>query len=94
MFVPYTRGSGLAKQVGDAEEKMESRTGYKIKIVERSGTTLMDILHKSKPWKGMDCGQEGCMLCWTMQAELSLFITCQAKEEKEIEKEFNGDAAK
>ena len=45
MFVLYTRGSGLAKQVGDAEEKMESRTGYKLKIVERSGTTLMDILH-------------------------------------------------
>ena len=51
MFVPYTRGSGLAREIREAEEKMESLTGYRLKIVERSGTSLMDILHKSNTWK-------------------------------------------
>ena len=65
LFVPYTLGSELAKRMRAAEEKLMEMTGYKLKIVERSGTKLEEILHKADPWQGQDCGREMCMLCQT-----------------------------
>ena len=67
MFVPYTVGGELAKQLRQAEEELGARTGYKIKIVERTGTKLEDMLHKSNPWQGQDCGRPQCILCETKQ---------------------------
>ena len=49
MFVPYTVGSILAKQMRDAENTLQSMTGYRLKIVERAGTKLEDILTKADP---------------------------------------------
>ena len=45
MFVSYTVGSELAKRMRDAEETLLEMTGYKLKIVERAGLKLEDILH-------------------------------------------------
>ena len=55
MFVPYTKHSELAARLRDNEEKMETMTGYKISIVEKGGTKLLDILTKANPWAGEDC---------------------------------------
>ena len=55
MFVPYTKHSELASRLRDSEETMEKMTGYKLKIVEKGGTKLTDILHKVNPWAGQDC---------------------------------------
>ena len=49
MFVPYTRHSELAAKLRENEEKMEQLTGYRIKIVKKGGTKLVDVLHKSNP---------------------------------------------
>ena len=65
LFVPYTVGSLLAKRLREAEENLLVSTGYKIKIVERSGTKLEDLLHSSDPFKGQDCNRQECMLCET-----------------------------
>ena len=65
MFIPYTVGGELAKQLRQAEEELGRRTGYKIKIVERTGTKLEDMLHKSNPWQGQDCERPGCLICLT-----------------------------
>ena len=65
MFVPYTWNSGLAKELRAAEEELFKLTGYKIKIIERSGTTLEELLHKSDPWQGIDCERHNCLLCHT-----------------------------
>ena len=67
MFCPYTHGSELAKKLREAEEYMEKMSGYKLKIVEEGGEKIKDILHGSNPWKGEDCGREGCWLCRTKQ---------------------------
>ena len=40
-------------------------TGYRLKIVERSGTKLKDLLTTSNPWRGEDCGRPSCLLCTT-----------------------------
>ena len=63
MFVPYTKHSELALRLRESEEKMEEMTGYRIKIVEKGGTKLVDILHKANPWAGEDYNRPGCLLC-------------------------------
>ena len=50
MFIPYTKHSELAQRMRESEDKMESMTGYRLKIVERGGSKLVDMLHKSNPW--------------------------------------------
>ena len=65
MFVPYTKESELTRQLRQAESELGLQTGVRIKIVERAGTKLMDLLHKADPWKGIDCGREQCFLCST-----------------------------
>ena len=67
MFVPYTKESELARQLRQAECELGAQTGVEIKIVERAGVKLVDMLHKADPWKGMDCGREQCFLCSTKQ---------------------------
>ena len=69
MFIPYTVNGILAKQLREAEEELGRQTGYKIKIVERTGTRLADLLHKSNPWQGEDCKRPGCLICSTKVAK-------------------------
>ena len=68
LFVPFTKGSELARRMREAENTLQYITGYRIQIVERSGQNLEDILTKSDPWQGQDCGRELCLLCKTKQA--------------------------
>ena len=65
IFVPYTNQSGLAKELREKESKLENITGDKIKIVERGGRKLEDLIASKDPWKGNDCGRENCFLCST-----------------------------
>ena len=46
----------------EAKVKLESLTGYKLKVVERAGSRLEDVLKRSNPWRGEDCGREMCLL--------------------------------
>ena len=39
--------------------------GYRLKVVERAGTKIENILHQSDPWGGQICEREKCMLCAT-----------------------------
>ena len=65
MFVPYTKGSKLAKKLRENEEAMEKVTGYRLKIVERSGIKIENLLTKSNPCSGEECSRVGCLLCKT-----------------------------
>ena len=86
----------------EAEDKLESLTGYRLKVVERTGAKLEDLLHTSDPWRGQDCGRELCMLCSTKEKTGKLRkqyckkrslvyeiwgMECQEMEEKKIDEE-------
>ena len=79
---------------------MQGMTGYKLKIVEKGGTKLVDMLHKSNPRAGQDCGRKGCLLCETKKYEnkkngqdcrkrncvyKTYCITCSERQDKELE---------
>ena len=53
MFVPYTPESQLAKKLRQNEEVLAKITKSKLKIVERTGMKLQDVLTKSNPWRDM-----------------------------------------
>ena len=65
MFIPYTPGSELARKLRQNEENFSKITQNKIKIIQRTGTKLVDLLTKDDPWKGADCQRENCLLCLT-----------------------------
>ena len=63
IFVPHTNNSELANELKAKETELCKITGDRIKIVERSGTKLENILGGTDPWKGLDCKRENCLLC-------------------------------
>ena len=100
MFVPFTKNGELARQLRENEESLFNLTGTRIKIVERAGVKLQDLLTTSNPWKGADCGRQNCILCLTKQitnknltqecTRRSLVyetkcLTCEQEETRKIE---------
>ena len=77
LFVPFTPHGELARRLTEAEKEMEKQTGIRVKIVEKAGTKLIDMLHKADPWQGKDCGRELCLLCSTkMETEKGMEQDC------------------
>ena len=52
MFVPFTRGSQLAKKMRESEQLMEQMSGYKFKIVERGGDKTREYTSQEEPLGG------------------------------------------
>ena len=65
LFIPHTANSELATVLRDRENKLYETTGEKVKIVERAGKRLEDLLTKGDPWKGSDCQRPNCFICTT-----------------------------
>ena len=98
MFVPYTPHSSLALELRDLEYGLEKIMGYRLKIVERSGDKLLNLLTSSNPWRGKICDRPNCMLCETKtrtgknlkqdcsKRNLVYETKCQTCEGREIEK--------
>ena len=109
MFIPFTKHSELAIRLRENEEQMEKMSGYRMKIVEKGGTKLVDMLHKANPWAGEECGRRGCLLCATKK-ELGLTnsqdckrrncvyettcITCNRRQDQETEDKFSKEGKK
>ena len=63
MFVPQTPYGALAKDLQKVENEIAKLTGEKIRMVERGGTKIKDLLHKSNPWANGLCGRPNCLVC-------------------------------
>ena len=57
--MPATPGSQLQKKY---QSEIRNQ-GYKIKVVEKTGTTLKKVQQKSSPFKQQRCGRENCLVC-------------------------------
>ena len=103
LFVPYTKHSELASRLRENEEKMEAMTGYRLKVVEKVGTKIVDILHKADPWAGEDCGRRRCLMCMTKKEEgkqntqdckkrncvyQTSCMNCTRRQDMEVEEKF------
>ena len=65
IFVPNTKDSELASEIRKVIENLKPWTRMNIKVVERAGDKLMDLLCKSNPWDGEDCERPNCFTCET-----------------------------
>ena len=63
LFIEQTPGGVYASRMREKEEILAGITGYRIKIIEKSGTTLKSLLVKSNPWAGGKCGRSKCLPC-------------------------------
>ena len=78
MFIEYTEGSELARRVREKLEKIEKVGRIKVKIVERSGDKIVELLHRSNPWSDADCERKDCLICES---------TGEKKERESVKKE-------
>ena len=63
LFVPNTVNSVLANEIRETVQSLRPWTGLNLKIVERAGEKLQDVLCKSNPWDNIDCKREECFTC-------------------------------
>ena len=78
-FLQHTPDSGLAKILRKVLNELKPWTNIGVKVVERAGERIQDILHKSDPWENRDCERENCALCTTsVENEKIPFKNCIA----------------
>ena len=53
----------LLKNMQEEENKVGEITGWKYKLVERSGVLLRELLTRSNPWDTSPCGRKNCLAC-------------------------------
>ena len=80
------------------------KTGINVKVVERAGDKIQDLLHKSNPWEDQDCERKSCPTCESSSksdkcefkdcSKRSVVYetwcqTCVNKEEKEMMRKYD-----
>ena len=63
LFVPRTNGGTLATQLREVDRKVSEVTKDRVKVVERAGVKLKELLHKSDPFGGLPCSRDRCLVC-------------------------------
>ena len=88
LFVEQTPGGELARRYRQAEINLSAITGFRIKVVEKTGTAVKNILHKSNPWAEGFCSRANCYPCQTGEEKCcfvrSLVYTSQCVPCKEV----------
>ena len=74
LYVPYAPQSSLKKQVQEAGKVWRGNPlAGKVKVIERVGANMREILSNPTPWKNSHCGREFCQPCSTK------VVKCKAK---------------
>ena len=63
LFVQRTVGGNLLREMRKREETIRKSTGNNIRLVERAGTPLEQILVKKDPWSKYRCPGINCFVC-------------------------------
>ena len=63
LFVEQTRDGKLAKMVREVLTRLEPMMGFRVKVVERAGSCLKNILPNTNPWAGQHCTRADCITC-------------------------------
>ena len=78
MFVPHTPGGGLARELQKEEDNFSKlHRVARVKIVERGGKKVKDILGKKDPWAPSTCFRPDCMVCNSTDKKLGTPTTCK-----------------
>ena len=78
LFVPPTPGSALARELRRAERENNQGRTWGVKIVERRGTTISNILCRSYPWATTTCQSSNCFPCTSAAPNKQPKVSCRA----------------
>ena len=80
LFVPCTPGGILQRRIQEVEDKFTAGTKLKrIRVVERGGTKLKDLLCAGDPWSNLRCERKDCLPCGCREDDRT-GINCQKRE--------------
>ena len=66
LFCPFTPNSTLKKQLQQEEDRINGiRATCRVRVVERAGPKIGDMLKNNKPWMKDHCGRQECAPCAT-----------------------------
>ena len=66
LYVPYTHNSVLKKKMQEAERQWRGNPDSgRVRILERQGPSILDILGNPSPWVKEPCSREECQPCET-----------------------------
>ena len=103
LFIEQTRGGELLRRLREAEEWLSKLTGWRVKIVEKGGTTIKQQLVRSNPWAKSRCEREDCMACNKGDSEQDCYRrnilyenTCMLclKKEQPAERVYVGESSR
>ena len=101
LFVEQTKGGELAKRLREAEERLARLTGWKVRIVEKSGRSMKQMLVKSNPWAGGMCERSECHPCKSGNEKQSCFkrnilyeSICLSCKQNDITKVYVGESSR
>ena len=63
LFVPKTQDSGLARGLQEVELRLSAITKERVRVTERGGKSLLQLLHTNDPFTGAPCGRDTCIPC-------------------------------
>ena len=100
LFIPHTPGGELARKIQGEEDKFSDlHQVARVKVVERGGTQLADILGRKDPWARSHCGKGDCLICcakakkeWTpstcRQESVVYAITCDRCKDAQVDAKY------
>ena len=104
LFVQNTEDSALANQIKEMIQTLKPWTGINLKVVERAGDKIQDLLHRSNPWEDEICGRKSCHPCLSSMKSDERVVknctkrsviyetwcqTCLRKEEKKLQRKYD-----
>ena len=100
LFVEQTPRGELARRFREAEKGLSRLTGFRVKVVERCGTKVVNILHKSNPWAESRCQRTDCYPCKTgddsdcFKRNILYFSTCAMCKQEGKEQVYVGESSR
>ena len=61
LFVKQTKDGKLAKRIREVLVRLEHVLGFRVKVVERTGTSIRKTLPNTNPWSGQYCSRKDCI---------------------------------
>ena len=99
MFCPFTPNSTLRKKLQEAEELVSTTNVCRVKVVEKSGPTIGDLLIRKTPWLNDHCWRINYAPCHTKPGNckspnVTYKIECQECKANEVKATYIGESSR
>ena len=103
LFVPPTPRGILAKELTKREDELNKHSNSRIKIVEKGGVKIENILTTKNPFPKSKCKEKWCPLCQNSENKNKVFCytnnvgyrwICKTCQERNIDQSYEGETSR